>query len=45
MSKISNKARLTQLKEWMESRGTKMSSGTSAPKRRFSKSDHYNKKR
>lgn len=44
MSKVSNKARLTQLKEWMESRGTKMYTGTK-PQRKFSKSDHYNKKR
>ena len=44
MSKISNKARLQQLKEWMESRGTKASAGKQQTKR-FSKSDHYNKKR
>ena len=45
MSKISNKARLTQLKEWMESRGNKMTPSTNNSRRRFSKTDHYKGKR
>lgn len=44
MSKVSNTARLQQLKEWLESRGTKASAGRKQTKR-FSKSDHYNKTR
>ena len=40
MSKISNKARLTQLKEWMESRGTTASAGKKQTKK-FSKADYY----
>ena len=44
MSKVSNKARYVQLKEWLDSRGTKASTGRKQTKR-FSKSDHYNKKR
>jgi hypothetical protein len=45
MSKVSNKARLQQLKEWMDSRGQKMTGSANAPRKRFSKSDHYNKTR
>ena len=44
MSKVSHKARYVQLKEWLDSRGTKASAGRKQTKR-FSKSDHYNKKR
>ena len=43
MSKISNKARYVQLKEWLEIRGTKASTGTK-PTRQFSKADYYKKK-
>ena len=43
MSKISNKARLTQLKEWMESR-SKKSSSPRRTKSNFSKADHYKSK-
>jgi hypothetical protein len=44
MSKVSNTARYVQLKEWLESRGTKASTGRKQTKR-FSKSDYYNKTR
>lgn len=43
MSKISNKARYVQLKEWLESRGTKASAGRQ-PKQQFSKADYYKQK-
>lgn len=44
MSKVSNKARYVQLKEWLESRGTKASAGKQQT-RTFSKADHYKQKR
>lgn len=44
MSKISNKARYVQFKEWLEARGTKASPGTKQTKQ-FSKTDHYKQKR
>lgn len=43
MSKVSNKARFTQLKEWLDSR----SSGSSQKRRQvknFSKADYYKSK-
>ena len=43
MSKISNKARYVQLKEWLETRGTKASAGRQ-PKQQFSKADYYKSK-
>jgi len=43
MSKISNTARYQQLKEWLESRGTKASAGRK-PKKQFSKADYYKQK-
>ena len=43
MSKISNKARVTQLKEWLESRSKKSSTGRK-PKTNFSKADYYKSK-
>lgn len=43
MSKISNKARYVQLKEWLETRGTKASTGRQ-PKQQFSKADYYKSK-
>lgn len=43
MSKISSKARYVQLKEWLESRGTKASAGRQQAKQ-FSKADYYKKK-
>ena len=41
MSKSSTKQKVTQLKEWLKTLGTEVSS----PKRtrKFSKADHYNK--
>jgi len=44
MSKISNSTRLTQLKEWLESRGTKASAGRKKTQK-FSKANHYKQKR
>lgn len=43
MSKVSNKARYTQLKEWLEARGTKASAGKNQTQR-FSKADYYKQK-
>lgn len=43
MSKVSNKARYTQLKEWLDSRGTKASAGRKQTKQ-FSKADYYKQK-
>lgn len=44
MSKISNKQRFTQLKEWLETRNKTTSKG-SKPAKTFSKTDYYNKKK
>lgn len=44
MSKISNRARLTQLKEWLEARGTKASTGRKQTQQ-FSKTDYYKGKK
>ena len=43
MSKISNKARVTQLKEWLESR-SKKSSSPRRTKSNFSKAEYYKSK-
>lgn len=45
MSKTSSKQRYVQLKEWLEIKGIKPAGSTNAPKRKFSKTDHYNKSR
>ena len=44
MSKTTSKQKYVQLKEWLASRGTN-TSGTSNPKKRFSKADHYKQTR
>ena len=43
MSKNSNKQRLIQLKEWMESRGKSITK-SSTPVKKFSKADYYKEK-
>jgi hypothetical protein len=42
MSKNSAKQNLTQLKEWLKTRGTSTEDTSKSP-RKFSKSDHYKK--
>lgn len=42
MSKTSTKQKLTQLKEWLKTRGNYTESKSKKP-RKFSKADHYKK--